>query len=436
VNQARQAFDQVGVTDESQGNYEQEYEANPGDDLLLYSDPDLSNCFVINITQGTRVFNPLSETNLLSKPSITDDGSRIVFVGTDNHIHLIDIDWTANPPTREEQIISSVPEWANIIISKDGTRLAGLLKLVEPESDPQNRSIWVRDLVLGASQLFELYNPTYTEGISTGDVVFADALEFDATGNIVMFDALNRVVGNSGNIEFWDIGFLEFWNNQADTWSLGRVDKLFGSLPEGTSVGNPTYSKNSPHIIAFDFIENDLNQIIGVNVETGEVGEIFESTDLTYPNYSRDDRRMVYDLNIFSPTEIGILELTEDKINLVANSDGFLFTDPEPSKWPIWFSNGERVLSSSEELISDTNVLRLSPNPVDDLLTIELSSDDLNGQVRIEISDMSGKLIQANSLDAVNLQNHHITVSHLQQGMYLLTLRSEDKLVSQKFIKQ
>jgi len=294
----------------------------------------------------------------------------------------------------------------------------------------------VRDLVLQANQFFELTNPTYTEGISTGDIVYADAMEFDANGNKVMFDCLNRVEGTTGDIEFWDIGFLEFWNQAAGTWSLGNVDKLFGSLPEGTSVGNPTYSKNSPHIIAFDYIENNLNQIIGVNVETGDVGEIFESTDLTYPNYSRDDRRLVYDFNVFQPTEIGILELTEDKINLVANSDGFLFTDPEPSKWPIWFSNGERILSDTEEIIAETAVLKISPNPVSEILNIEMSSDELKGKVQLEISDISGQLISATTLDASVLNNHKLTVGHLQNGMYLLTIRSEEKLISKKFIKQ
>ena len=71
------------------------------------------------MTAGGTPFNPLSTTDILSKPSITDDGSRIVFVGTDNHIHLIDIDWNANPPTSEERVVSQNPEWANIIISKD-----------------------------------------------------------------------------------------------------------------------------------------------------------------------------------------------------------------------------------------------------------------------------------------------------------------------------
>jgi len=76
VSVARAAFDQVGVTDESQGNYEQEYEVNPGDDLLLYADPDLSNSFIINLTQANRVFNPLSETDILSKPSIKINTAR------------------------------------------------------------------------------------------------------------------------------------------------------------------------------------------------------------------------------------------------------------------------------------------------------------------------------------------------------------------------
>ena len=436
VNQARAAFDQVGITVESQGDYEQEFEANPGQDLLLFADPELSNSYVINLTDGSTVFNPLSTTDILSKPSITDDGSRIVFVGTDNHIHLIDINWSVNPPTAEENIVSQNAEWANIIISKDGTRIAGLLDLIEPLSDPLNKSIWVNDLISQTSQFYELYNPTFTDGIQTGEVVYADALEFDATGNRIMFDALNRFQVSTGEIEFWDIGFLEVWNQAANTWALGRVDKLFGSLPEGISVGNPTFSKNSPSIIAFDYIENDLNQIIGVNLETNDVGELFESTDLGYPNYSRDDRFLVYDLNIFDPTEIGILELEADKINIKPNTDNFLFENATPSKWPIWFSNGDRIIADVEEIVAPESVLTLSPNPAFDQLNVELINVDIERDLNVEITDITGQLISNQKVDKSNLQNLNINVSDLNSGIYILNIRSKTKLISQKFIKQ
>ena len=349
---------------------------------------------------------------------------------------MIDIDWNANPPTSEERVVSQNPEWANIIISKDGTRLAGLLDLVEPISDPINRSIWVNDLITNSSQFFELSNPTFTEGIETGEVVYADALEFDVTGNYVMFDALNRIQGNSGEIEFWDIGFLEVWNSTADTWALGRIEKLFGALPEGISVGNPTYSKNSPYIIAFDYIESNLNEIIGVNIETNDVGELFESTELGYPNYSRDDRLLVYDLNIFQPTEIGILELREDKINIVANSDNFLFTNATPSKWPVWFSNGDRIISDVEEVVAADDVLTLSPNPASDRINILFNAASFEEDVKLEVTDISGRILNTQNLNKHELSNYNLDISGLMSGVYILNLRTTSKLVSQKFVKQ
>ena len=33
-----------------------------------------------------------------------------------------------------------------------------------------------------------------------------------------MFDALNNIQGNTGEIQFWDIGFLEVWNSTSNTF--------------------------------------------------------------------------------------------------------------------------------------------------------------------------------------------------------------------------
>ena len=48
---------------------------------------------------------------------------------------------------------------------------------------------------------------------------------------------------------------INVWNNEENRYALGNIFKLFNGLPEDVSIGNPTFSKNSPNIIAFDFIE-------------------------------------------------------------------------------------------------------------------------------------------------------------------------------------
>ena len=130
VSAARSAFDQVGIADQGSTSYEEDIEANPGDDLILFGDENLDDLFVINLSQQTVAFNPLTSVGVSSKPSVTDDdGSTIVFVGKDNLPYLIEIDWTTNPPQKvRETTLSSDPIWKNIIISKDGSRVAAIFR--------------------------------------------------------------------------------------------------------------------------------------------------------------------------------------------------------------------------------------------------------------------------------------------------------------------
>ncbi len=435
--QAASAFDQVGIEGTGVTDYQQDVDVNPGDDLLLFADADLSNLYMINITQGEFLFNPLTTTDIYSKPSVTDDGEAIVFVGQDRKVHLIEINWSTATPTMQESILIDEAIWDNIVVAKDASRLAGTFMLVSPESDVQNRSVWVFDFEQQTQQVFELFNPTYTEGVSTGNVLYPDAIEFDITGNTVMYDAFNRVNGsNGGTIEFWDVGFLEVWNPTANTFAQGEIDKLFGSLPEGISVGNPTFSKNSPFIIALDYIESGLNQILGVNIETGDIGVIFENEGLAYPSYSRNDQFMIYDFNVFSPTELGIITLDNTKINSVPNSDDFFFQNPISSKWGVWFSNGERILSSVEEIIEEEGLLQINPNPVAEILNISMTENIFQGQVLLEIIDMNGRVIDSRILDSQLISGYSYDVNSVDAGIYLLSLRGDNKVVTQKFIKQ
>ena len=64
-----------------------------------------------------------------------------------------------------------------------------------------------------------------------------------------MYDALNEL---DDGVEYWDINFLRAWNDDADDFGDGAITKLYDQLEAGTSIGNPTFAKNSPYIIAFD----------------------------------------------------------------------------------------------------------------------------------------------------------------------------------------
>lgn len=54
------------------------------------------------------------------------------------------------------------------------------------------------------------------------------------------------------------------------------IGKTFLGLPDEVSIGNPTFFKNSPYIIAFDYQNPTSFVIVGANIETGDLGVILQ----------------------------------------------------------------------------------------------------------------------------------------------------------------
>ena len=118
------------------------------------------------------------------------------------------------------------------------------------------------DLVSETEKFFPLTNPTTAQGVSTSDVQFADAIKWDHTSEYVMYDASNSVTRLfSDPINYWDIGFIKVWNNQLENYDSGSIFKLFPSLPENISIGNPSFSNLSSDRIAMDVLDTNEEEV-------------------------------------------------------------------------------------------------------------------------------------------------------------------------------
>lgn len=427
INAAKKAFDDVGIFGNQGGDYEVDNESNPGQEFVLTTGGDNDGIYIYNTTGQN--LGQISSKLILSKPSISDDGSEIVFVGEDNKLYYITIDWTISPATFEENVIGSDPIWRNAIISKDGSKIAAL-------TTEENSEIIV--FHFGASttsNTFELYNPTYTQGVSTGDVNYADAMEFDITGEYIMYDAENELTSSSsGSITYWDISFIKVWDNASNSFSLGKVEKLYASLPNDISIGNPTFSKNSPYIIAFDYIdENNDVIIVGGNIETGSVSLIYSNNTLGYPNYSSKDNKLVFDNEGSSNLNLGVINLQANKVEPTTAAPT-IFT--EGRRWAVWFSNGQRSLSSSEEFgMKDIKNISIVTNPI--ALSLDVQIKNLNNfDIDFQIINSVGKvLLQQNHKSRRDSDLIHIPVDHLPCGTYFLKALINGDIQSLKFTK-
>lgn len=329
------AFDAVGIYDEESINYAQDYSVNTGQDYLLTYDVDTTNSNTLYRSSVTGTdFYALSSTAMKGSVSVSDDGSGAVFVATDDKIKVISTD----PNDIQEFYLSDEAFFDNVAISKDGNRLAAI-------STEIDTSIYVYDFISQQWSKFSLYNPTTSHsGTDAGGVLFADAIEFDHTGEYLIYDAFNELNSTSGNdISYWDIGFIKVWDNTANDFGDGTINKLYGSLPENVSIGNPTFSKNSPYIIAFDYLDSETNEyaIFGANLLTGDLDLITTNATIGYPSFSKNDGMIAFSaLNTSNEEVVASISLSSNKITGVGSAS-IIVSD---AKWPVFYAVGNRIL--------------------------------------------------------------------------------------------
>ncbi|GAB3030609.1 M4 family metallopeptidase [Spirosoma pulveris] len=334
VAAAKSAFDAVGITETTQSTpgKQPDVPVASGQDLLLLSDASTSELYSTTIGAGTSKFDLKSTLGLRHRPSVTDDGKTAYYVTTDKRIRAVNL---AGTPT--ETVISDETIWDNVAISKDGTKLAAL-------TADQDGSIYVYSYAKKKWAEFKLYNPTYTEGIQTGEVLYADSFEWDFTGENIVYDAYNELQNNGGDaINYWDVGFINVWNNKTADFATGDIQKLFSDLEEGESIGNPSFSKNSPDVLAFDYVNenDDTYYVVATDLSTGNLQAVYKNNTLGFPSYSRLDNRLVFSTESSGASEnVSAINLGADKLS-PSGSASVLYTG---AKWPVWYTQATRTL--------------------------------------------------------------------------------------------
>ncbi len=388
ITALRNAFDAVGITDGNAPNPnpnptptppaptpKTDIPANTGTQGLLSYDP-VAKILYKSSTKGE--VEPASFVELVknvvieNKPTVPDDGTYAYFVAGDKFIKRVNLSGT---PKVEN--VSARGEWRNVSVSKDGKKLAAL-RALGTNSAVTDKQISVFDLVGNQSKVYSLYNPTYTQGVNTGQVQNADAIEWDHTSENLVYDAFNTIKSATGTeSDYWDVGFINVWNGSKNTFGTGTVDKLFTSLDEGENIGNPSFSKTSSNIIAFDYFlsVDDSYFVIGVNTErTDGLDFIYENNTLGYPEYSSTDDFVLYNYKN-TKKNLDTYQITMDKsrIKSVLNSQKYLIGN---SAYAVWYTVGTRALPTKQNQTINLTKLpdKLVTDPAFDI-TVSSSSN-------------------------------------------------------------
>ncbi|MEO0733091.1 MAG: T9SS type A sorting domain-containing protein, partial [Bacteroidota bacterium] len=312
--------------------------------------------------------------------------------------------------------------WRNIAVSKDGERLAITTTM-------QDNKIFILDLVDGDFQEMTLTNPTTSDiGLNTDNVRYPDILEWEPGGEFLMYDALNFL---DDGVEYWDIGFLRAWDKDRNTFGDGNITKLYSALEPNVSIGNPTFAKNSPYILAFEERDDLTDQytIMAANIERGEANALWENTRIGYPNYGIADDRIVFDGTAASDDgrAIGVMMLNDDKISRNGNPTVLL----RDRSWGIFFANGQRELDTGLDgpLVADQSV-KVYPTTTSGPVTV---AAERISTAPLQVFDAAGRLVYRTTL---NGPRSTVDLSTLATGSYFLAVPTPAGTVIRRVIRQ
>ena len=419
VQAAENAFAAVGIGGPA-GDYTVDLETNAGERFLLLSNVNQTALFRAD-ELGSLLDNPLEEVNLMSRPSITDDGRLAVFVDDQGRLRLYNLE------TQSLSFIENNPQtdFRNIVISKDGTRIAAT-------KTPLDDRILIFDFVSGVGFFYQLFNPTTSNtGASTGEVAYADAMEWEPSGEFLMYDALSEGDWGIGTSSYWDIGFIRVWDNSTDDFGDGAIVKLFSNLPAGISIGNPTYARNSDYVIAYEEVdfEQGIYRLITRNMETADFQTFFSNGIINYPNFGIADDRIVFDAETQSGDRVlAVRGLAEDKITPVG--DPLILVNG--GHWGVFYATGDRDLDTAvPELLEDPGLM-VYPNPLDGILFIQAGELSLAG-ASYEIQTIDGRRLLNGVLNGSG--TYELSTQQLLPGSYLLRLQTDQGMLIKPLIK-
>lgn len=357
INAAMAAFDKVQIYDPNAGSGGSgnttgvDLPTNPGNDFIISYDVNYggTNNRWFKSTSTPNNFTAMTTSATKQPMSVTDDGSNGYFIGWDAMMHKITINGFTETYAQNQAI------WDNVAISKDGKKIAGITTSIDSSIWMYDGTNWTR---------FYLYNPTTGKGQTSTGVLYAGAIEWDYTGENIIYDAFNKIPNNGGSdISYWDVGMIHVWDNKKNSVGDGTVQKVFSSLPSDVSIGNPAISKNSPYIIAFDYIDNSSSttqyRLIASNLITQKVSVVYSNTMLSYPNYSKNDNKILFtSANSNGDTLLATIDMNTDKITpKAATAAGFI----SAAKWGVWIAQGTRKLLSGNKDLLEFKFLGTTP---------------------------------------------------------------------------
>lgn len=333
-----QSFDLVEIFDGNPTEPDDPYQPVSGQDFILMVHTDNSRIFSakpdIPFDNSSANWFDAYTSN---KPSITEDGSLVVYVGSDQNIYQLDVANNQSTQLSEDGL------WHNIAVSPKGDYLA-----IIPDPDEMPSTIFIGDVATGTLQARTLYIPNTGTG-SFSNANYADILDWSNCGGFLIYDCYYETQLQDGTtIGSWGIYLMQAHNE--------TIISLFQPMND-IAVGNPAFSNTSDNLIAFDMIDytNDKNNpsysVLSGDMFTGDLGIIHENSNFFgHPSFSPDDKKVVFqDKKSDGTMFLSQITLNQDGLN---GDQSSYKPWVHPVQMPVWYATGSRP-SSTTILLSE-----------------------------------------------------------------------------------
>ncbi|HEX7071105.1 MAG TPA: T9SS type A sorting domain-containing protein, partial [Rhodothermales bacterium] len=259
-------------------------------------------------------------------------------------------------------------------------------------------------------------------GVTSATARYPDVITWspDANARTLLFDAFNSVPLGIGAVDFWGIYELNL--------GVGKIYNLLPAQPNYLSVGNITYSKTNPSLVAFNTIDGNTGlwdiqigdfgtgQITSLNMPSVSVDGI-QVTDAQRPTFSPDDSELC-----MTTPFIGVLLFME------MSSGNFGLVDMgQPLYNPHWFVIGGTQQGGtdveSEQPSHELTLHHNYPNPFSTSTTVRFELQ-APASVDVGVFDLLGRRVGTVTAGPRTAGLHEVVFdgSHLATGTYFLRL--------------
>jgi len=435
VEVVKEAFDMVGIMESGYTPLPVDRTPAEGDDYITFVYDVMGESLLM---MGRPVIDPLDDLILLSEtPVSTQSGSSVTidregqslcFIDAWNNLRFLDL------ATMEEFIIDESGDWSSIALSPDYSRLAAT-------STEADSTIYIFDLNTPENSKAVKLIASNNEGPIVYDALYADALDWDSTGNLLLYDAFHQLPISGGeHIEFWDVNLLDVDND--------IITRVKTPTEEGLQVANPTFAETNDRYIVCDLFSHELgvNLMVAIDLCTLELsllsdngfveagGETFPN--MGYPRYSPYDSTIIFQQYVSDKEDYVIFTLPVAEDKMTPDGDFKLYIDS--GVYPIWFVyKGEytSVYESESTLPAAVKLVQNYPNPFNSVTMIPFTVNT-PGLVSLTVYNLLGQEVETlvDKYLSAGVYKAHFDGRNRASGIYVYRLKTGEFEESRKML--